>query len=134
MATANITLDFDTCKFFDGTGAAIQTFTGKKDSVREYQLTVTQGGVPLSFPEGATVKAAMKKSTDPAGTLLLEANATRVGWGSGTRWIFTLDLSGAPFTAVMGTNVDFEVLMNFPDGQQIPSITVPFAVQKNVML
>lgn len=134
MATAKLTLDFDTRKFFDGTGAAIQTFSGKKDSIREYELTVVQGGVPLSFPAGATVKAAMKKTSSPAGTLLLEADAVRAGWGTGTRWIFTLDLTGDVFTSVMGTNVDFEVLMQFPDGQHIPSLTVPFAIQKNVML
>jgi hypothetical protein len=136
MATAKLTLDFDTRKFFDGTGASIQTLSGKKDSIREYELTITQGGVPLSLPAGTTVKAAMKKTTSPAGTLLVEADSVRVGWGTGSRWIFTLDLSGDAFgtSGVLGTNVDFEVLMDLPDGQHIPSITVPFAIQKNVML
>lgn len=134
MATAKITLDFITRKFFDGSGAAISTFSGKKNSIREYELAVTQGGVPLSFPAGATVKAAMKKPTSPAGTLLVEADAVRAGWGTGTRWIFTLDLTGEAFVSVIGQNVDFEVLIDFPDGQHIPSLTIPFAVQKNVML
>lgn len=134
MATAKLSLDFDTRKFFDGTGAAVLSFAGKKESIREYELTILQGGSPLSLPSGTTVKVGMKKTADPAGTLLTEVDAVRGGWGTGSRWFFRLDLSDAAFDAVLGTSVDFEILMDFPDGQHIPSVTLPFKIDKNVQL
>lgn len=134
MPAAKLSLDFDTRKFFDFAGVQVTAFTGKKNSIREYELTITQDNLPISLPDGTTIKVAMKKTSSPAGTLLLEVDAERAGWGSGSRWFYTLDLSGEPFAAVLGTNVDFELLIILADGQHIPSLTLPFAIEKNVML
>jgi hypothetical protein len=133
MATAKLVLDFDTRKFFTGAGAAIISFQGKKDSIIEYELSVTQNNVPLSFPTGTTIKVGLKSSTAPPGTLLVEADCVRGGWGSGSRWFFRLDLSGEALVPLMGKKLDFEVLIEFPDGQRIPSATVQFDFQKNVI-
>lgn len=134
MPAATLTLDFDSRKIFDGVGALVTAFAGKKNSIREYELTITQGGAPMSLPDGATVKVALKKTSSPAGTLLVEADAERGGWGSGSRWFFTLDLSGDAFNSVLDTNVDSEILIDLPDGQHIPSLTIPFKIDKNVMI
>lgn len=133
MPSAKLTLDFDTRKFFNADGSAIQAFSGKKNSVREYELSVTQNNVALSLPDGTTLSAALKKPSDPAGTLLSESTGTRAGWGTGSRWFFILDLSDDAFNTVLGFNVDFEVRMELPDGQIIPSLTIPFKIEKNVM-
>lgn len=135
MATAQLVLDFDTRKFFDGNGTALPSWGGKKDSIREYELSVIQDDVPLSFPNGTTITVALKSTSSPAGTLLGEFTASRRGWGTCSRWFFTLDLTDDAFagSAVLGKNVDFEVLIEFADGQRIPSLTIPFAIQKNVL-
>jgi hypothetical protein len=133
MPAAKLNFDFDTRKFSDVNGGIIQSFTGKKNSVREYELSIQQNGVSLTLPTGSTVTVALKKPGDPAGTLLTQAEAERVGWGTGSRWSYILDLSDdTAFTPVLGTSVDFEILMVLPDGQHIPSLTVPFKIEKNV--
>jgi hypothetical protein len=133
MPAAKLVLDFDTRKFTDAVGSLVLSFTGKKDSIREYELLIQQNNVTMSLPSGATVKAAMKKVTDPPGTILVEADATRAGWGTGSRWFFTLDLTDVAFNTVLGTNVDFEILIELADGQRIPSLTFPFKIEKQIL-
>jgi hypothetical protein len=133
MPAAKYSLDFDTGKLYDGTGAQIQALSLKKNSVRDYELSINQVGVAISLPSGSTVKTALKKTSSPGGTLLMEFDAVRGGWGTGSRWFVTLDLTDDLFTAVLGTSVDFEILMELPDGQRIRSLTIPFTIAKYVM-
>lgn len=134
MPAAKLNLDFDTRKFSNADQTQITSFTGKKNSVREYELSIQQNGVALSLPTGTIVKVALKKTNDPAGILLTEVTAESVGWGSGSRWSYVLDLSDdTAFNPVLGLSVDFEVVMILPDGQRIPSLTMPFKIEKNVM-
>jgi len=133
MPAAKLVLDFDSRKFLNADGSAIIALSGKRGSIREYELAIQQEGVVMGLPDESTVKAALKKTTDPAGTYLVEADAARSGWGTGSRWFFTLDLTDEAFDDVQGKVVDFEVLMELPDGQHIPSKTVQFTVEKNVI-
>lgn len=134
MPAAKLFLDFDTRKFVDSSGTAVVELTGKKGSIREYELAIVQDGTPMTMPEGATVDVALKKTSAAAGDLLTQVSAARSGWGTGTRWVFKLDLTDERFDTVLGTKVDFEVRLELPDGQVIPSRTVPFTIEKNVML
>lgn len=135
MPSAKLTLDFDTRKFTDANGAVVLTLSGKKNSIREYELTIVQNELAMSLPAASTMTVALKKTTDVAGTLLWEDTATRHGWGTGSRWHFFLDLTGEEFTtAILGTNVDFDIMIILPDGQQFMSVTVPFKIEKPVQV
>lgn len=134
MPAAKLILDFDSRKFFDASGAIILSMTGKKVSIREYELTIQQNERAMSLPIGTTVTVAMKKTTAPAGSLLMSAEADRSGWGTGSRWYFVLDLSADAFGSATGTSVDFDVMIIFPDGQQIMSLTLPFKIEKNIQI
>jgi hypothetical protein len=92
MPAAKLTLDFDTRKFSDANNAVITAFTGKNGSIREFELSIVQLGVPLNLPEGTTLEVALKRTADPPGTTLTEAEAHQVGWGSGSRWSYKIDL------------------------------------------
>src|SRR4030095_11797965 len=128
MPAAKYSLQFDTGKFFDGAGAPVLTFVVKNKSIKDIELAITQNNVAMSFPAGTSVKAALKKTTAAAGVLLLEDDAVRSGWGAGSRWFFRLDLTGAAFDAVAGNTLDFEILIELPDGQRIRSLTIPFTI------
>jgi hypothetical protein len=134
MPAAKLTLDFDNRKFYDSSGVVIIAMSGKKDSIREYELIIQQDGQPMSLPDTTTITVAMKKTADPAGTLLTSTVAARSGWGTGSRWVFTLDMTGDPFTPVLGTKVDFDIMIVLPDGQQFMSLTVPFTIEKPVQV
>lgn len=134
MPAAKLILDFDSRKFFDASGAVVLSMTGKKTSIREYELTIQQNGKAMSLPADTEVTVAMKKTTAPAGSLLTSVEADRSGWGTGTRWYFLLDLSADAFASATGTTVDFDVMIIFADGQQIMSVTVPFKIEKNVQI
>ena len=107
MPAAKYSLQFDTGKFFDGAGAPVLSITVKNKSVKDIELAITQNNVGISFPTGASVKAALKKTTAAAGVLLFEDDAVRSGWGAGSRWFFRLDLTDTAFDAVVGNAVDF---------------------------
>lgn len=134
MPAAKLNFDFDTRKFSDAFGTTITTFTGKKGSIREYELSILQNNIAMSLPHGATVSVALKKTSASAGDTLTESEAERVGWGSGSRWSYTLNLTDVAFDAVLGASVDFELLIVLLDGQRIPSLTVPFKIEKNVQV
>jgi hypothetical protein len=133
MPAAKISLDIDTRKLIGATGSTLQGFSGKKGSVLDFQLAITQATIPLSLPPGTTVQVAMKRVADPAGAYLLHVSANPTGWGTGSRWFFRLDLSAPAFSTVLGLPVDFEILISLPDGQRILSLPIAFTVLKNVM-
>lgn len=137
MAAIKISLDLDTRKFADFNGNTIQAFTWKKGTVVDFQLAITQNGVGVNLPSGSAVEAAIKKTSDLAGTYLFHTDAVLSGWGSGSKWFFRLDLTAPAFEdpTVLGKTLDFEVLLTFPeaDGQRIASLAVGFTVGKNVI-
>jgi hypothetical protein len=136
MAAVKLGLDLDSRKFSDVNGATVQSLVWKKGTVVDYQLTILQGGVGVSLPSGTTVEVGIKKTTDPAGTLLFHADATASGWGSGSKWFFRLDLTGPSFAdpTILGKSVDFEVLITIPDGQRFASLTISLTIAKNVQV
>lgn len=139
MPAAKIFLDWDTRKFFDIGGNEVAGLAGKNKSIRTYELAILQNTEPVPLPATSTVKAGVKKPADPPGTLLSEAVATRSGWATGSRWYFTLDLTNiaidALFTGALAAySASFEIYMELPDGQQLASVTVPFTIEKNVVL
>lgn len=133
MPAAKYSLDFDNGKLSDSKGTLIQSLSVKNESVRDFELAITQNGVAMSLAGGATVKVALKKMSAAAGVLLFEDDAIRSGWGSGSRWFFRIDLTAPAFDPIVGTTVDFEILISLPDGQRIRSVTFPFVIAKNVM-
>lgn len=137
MPAAKIFLNFDTRKFLDQNGANVTTINGKAGSVRKWELAITQNDTPLDLPDGTTVSVGVKDPGADPGTLLASADATLAGWGSGSRWFYLLDLTDTGILAFIGTavkkNATFEVLIELPDGQKLPSLSVPFELEKNVV-
>jgi hypothetical protein len=138
-AAAKLQFDFDTRVLKDGNGVSVTSLTGKIKTVRLYELAIMQGGQALPLPATTTITVALKKTTDPPGTLLTTATATREGWGSGSRWYYTLDLTDAALDALFSSTVQtvstqYEIYMVLPDGQKLASITIPFTLEKNVII
>lgn len=135
MPVAKLNLDFDTRKFSDSQGTIISAMTGKKDSIREYELSVIQNGTPLTLPDDTVIIAALKQTSVAAGSLLTSSTAVKSGWGSGTRWTFRLEMTGPTFNPpIPGTKVDFDIMILLSDGQQFMSLTIPFAIEKAVQV
>jgi hypothetical protein len=132
MPAAKVSLDLDTRRLSTTTGTTVQGLSGKRGSILDFQLAVTQAGLPVNLPIGSTIEVGMKVSTADPGDLILHADADATGWGTGSRWFFRLDLTTG-FDAVVGKSVEFEVVINMPDGQRIASLTVPFNILRQVI-
>jgi len=134
MPAVKIGLDIDTRKLVNlSTGATLQTFSAKNGNIIDFELSITHMDVPLSLPVNSSVKFAVKKPSDVAGTYIVSDDAVRAGWGTGSRWFFRADLSAVPIDQ-LGKQLEAEILMVMPDdGQRISSLTFNFVVLKNVI-
>ncbi len=135
MPAVKITLDIDTRKLTNSAGATVQTLSVKNGNIIDFELSITHSLVPISLPNNSSVKFAVKRPTDPAGTYVVSSDAVRSGWGTGSRWFFRVDLADPPVVAAdIGKPLDAEILIITPgDGQRIASLGFTFTVLKNVI-
>lgn len=138
MPAAKLFIDWDTRGILGPDQSTITKLTGKNKSIRNYELGILQDGEPVPLPATSTVEVGVKSFSDPPGTTLALATAARSGWGTGSRWYFTLDLTNPAIDPLFGTNTQlyaaaFEIYMELPDGQQIATSPITFTIEKNVI-
>lgn len=133
MPAVKIGFNLDSRKLISSIGAVLQSFSIKRGSVVDFELSITQNELPVNLPNLSSVEFGAKLPAADPGTYVFHTTAERTGWGSGTRWFFRVDLNTGDYTDVLGKPLDSEILIQMPDGQRIASLNAVFTILKNVI-